>query len=58
VKSLLAVGLLDELRLIVDPIVVGEGTRLFDGAPAASWSLAATTPHPTGAVSLTYARVS
>jgi dihydrofolate reductase len=58
VKSLLGAGLLDELRLIVDPIVVAEGARLFDTAPSSEWSLTATTPHPTGAVSLTYSRIS
>ncbi len=32
VRSLLALGLLDELRLMVHPIVVGSGTTLFDGS--------------------------
>ncbi|MEU0096320.1 dihydrofolate reductase family protein [Kribbella sp. NPDC006257] len=54
VKSLLTAGLLDELRLIVDPIIVAEGTRLFDTAPPSAWSLTTTTPHPTGAITLTY----
>jgi dihydrofolate reductase len=31
VRSLLHDGLLDELRLLVHPIVVGHGKRLFDG---------------------------
>jgi dihydrofolate reductase len=31
VRSLLRDGLLDELRLLVHPIVVGSGKRLFDG---------------------------
>lgn len=31
VRSLLAAGLLDELHLLVHPIVVGRGKRLFDG---------------------------
>jgi dihydrofolate reductase len=31
VEQLLALGLIDELRLIVHPIVVGTGRRLFDG---------------------------
>ncbi|TDU86979.1 RibD domain-containing protein [Kribbella voronezhensis] len=57
VKSLLAAALVDELRLIVDPVVVGEGTRLFGETPSA-WSLVATRPHPTGAVTLTYALTS
>ena len=32
VRTLLRDGLLDELRLLVHPIVVGKGKRLFDGA--------------------------
>lgn len=32
VRSLLRDGVLDELRLLVHPIVVGKGLRLFDGA--------------------------
>ena len=31
VQSLLREGLLDELRLLVHPIVVGKGKRLLDG---------------------------
>lgn len=32
VRSLLALGLLDELRLMVHPVVVGKGVTLFDGS--------------------------
>ncbi|WP_248964760.1 dihydrofolate reductase family protein [Sphaerisporangium perillae] len=32
VRTLLRDGMLDELRLLVHPIVVGHGQRLFDGA--------------------------
>jgi dihydrofolate reductase len=31
VRSLLREGLLDELHLLVHPIVVGKGKRLFEG---------------------------
>lgn len=34
VNQFLAAGLVDELRLHVAPVVLGAGTRLFDGAPA------------------------
>ncbi|HEV3471913.1 MAG TPA: dihydrofolate reductase family protein [Actinomycetota bacterium] len=33
VRQLLAAGLLDELHLIVHPVAVGDGLRLFDGEP-------------------------
>src|SRR5262245_32521593 len=34
VRSLLAQGALDEMRLYLDPIVIGSGQRLFNGGPA------------------------
>ncbi len=34
VRQLVAAGLLDELTLIVHPVVAGSGHRLFDGSPA------------------------
>lgn len=58
VKSLLAAALLDELRLVIDPVIVAKGTRLFDTTPPSTWSLTGTTPHPTGAITLTYTRAS
>ncbi|WP_412538833.1 dihydrofolate reductase family protein [Longispora sp. K20-0274] len=53
VCSLIALGLIDELKLWVHPVVVGQGKRLFgDGGPASSWTLAGTTTFSTGAVVL------
>ncbi len=57
VRSLLRENLLDELVLLVHPIVVGHGKRLFDdyGAKAALKLVDAKT-FSTGVLNLTYAR--
>jgi dihydrofolate reductase len=56
VRSLLRKGLLDELRLLVYPVVVGRGKRLFDGATEQlSLRLVDSRPFSTGVISLTYA---
>ncbi len=55
VRSLLRDGLLDELRLLVHPIVVGRGKRLFpEGVEQQSLNLVASTIFPTGVAYLTY----
>jgi dihydrofolate reductase len=56
VRTLLADGLVDELRLMVFPIVLGTGTRLFsDGVPRTSLRLVEARPvGPAGVVVLTY----
>ena len=55
VRSLLRQGLLDELRLLVHPIVVGAGKRLFtDEAERIPLQLTSTRTLPTGVLSLTY----
>jgi dihydrofolate reductase len=54
VRWLLRAGLLDELALMVHPVVLAEGRRLFDGAEPTDLSLTATRTYPTGVVSLTY----
>jgi dihydrofolate reductase len=55
VRSLLRDGLLDELRLLVHPIVVGRGERLFaDGEPQRPLELVDSKTFSTGVVSLTY----
>jgi len=41
-NDLLAAGLVDELHLMVGPVVLGAGTQAFDGQPAASLRLLAT----------------
>ena len=55
VRSLLSAGVLDELRLLVHPIVVGTGKRLFpDGSDRAPLRLAKSETFSTGVLSLTY----
>ncbi|GCD90382.1 dihydrofolate reductase family protein [Nocardioides sp. LS1] len=56
--SLLAAGLVDDLRLVVAPRVAGKGRRLFgDGVPTA-YELVASSATPTGALLVHYRRVS
>ena len=48
-QSLLAAGLVDELRLVVAPVVVGDGRRLFpDGGAPAGLRLVRSEPTPGG----------
>lgn len=55
VRSLLREGVLDELRLLVHPIVVGRGGRLFpDGEPQTPLELVDSKTFSTGVVYLTY----
>jgi len=55
VRSLLRYGLLDELRLMVHPVVVGSGKRLFEeGSDQISLELADSRTFPAGVVYLTY----
>ncbi|GAA0485103.1 dihydrofolate reductase family protein [Streptomyces stramineus] len=55
IRSLIAEGLVDELKLWVHPVVVGEGKRLFpDGTETSKWTLAGTTPFSSGALILDY----
>jgi len=52
---LLHEGLLDELRVMVHPIVVGQGRRLFtDGKPQQTLELVDSKTYRTGVVDLTY----
>jgi dihydrofolate reductase len=57
VRYLLAEGLLDELRLLVHPIVAGTGKHLFEGGGAqVPLNLAEARPHANGVVALRYTR--
>ena len=55
VRSLLETGLVDELRLLVHPLVVGSGAKLFEnGAAPVSLELVDSRTFSTGVVDLTY----
>lgn len=54
VRSLLREGLLDELRLMVHPLVLGSGKRLFDDGEQRSFELVDATAFGSGVVSLLY----
>jgi len=55
VRWLLTERLLDELDLLVHPIVVGSGSKLFtDGMPQVPLQLLRSTTFETGVVHLTY----
>jgi dihydrofolate reductase len=56
VRTLLRDGLLDELRLLVHPIVVGHGKRLFDDGEQVPLKLVDATTFSTGVLALTYQR--
>jgi dihydrofolate reductase len=55
VRWLLANGLLDRLNLMVHPIAVGEGQRLFEDAPTYPLRLVSQDTFSTGVLSLVYA---
>jgi dihydrofolate reductase len=54
VNYLLEQGLVDELRLMVNPIILGEGRKLFDGAATTKLKLVNTQEFSNGTVVLTY----
>lgn len=55
-RTLLQAGLIDELRLVVAPAVVGEGNRIFENAPLQQWKLNALEQGRNGTLFLTYTR--
>ncbi|MEV4009149.1 dihydrofolate reductase family protein [Nonomuraea angiospora] len=54
VRWLLANGLLDELNLLVHPIAVGHGQRLFEDGPTHALKLVKSETFETGVLNLTY----
>jgi len=58
IQTLLTEDLVDELRLVVFPVVLGEGKRLFGaGAIPRTWRLSSQATSSTGALMLSYQRV-
>jgi dihydrofolate reductase len=54
-STVLEHGLADEIVLLVDPVLLGTGKRIFaDGTPARAFELASTTATPTGIVVNSY----
>jgi dihydrofolate reductase len=56
VHALLTAGLVDELHLLVYPIVLGSGKRVFPAGGDLELTLKHTTPYPSGVVGLHYTR--
>ena len=56
VHALLAHDLVDELHLLVYPLTLGNGKRLFAGDVYKTFRLVSATPYPSGVVGLHYAR--
>jgi dihydrofolate reductase len=57
VRQLLGAGLVDELRLLIYPVVLGHGKRLFgDNAQPSAFTLAHSTSTPSGVLLTRYAR--
>ena len=54
-QSFLELGLVDEIRLTIAPVLLGDGLRLFgDSATEKKWNLKSTTAFTNGFVELTY----
>jgi dihydrofolate reductase len=58
VHTMLEHDLVDGLHLLLYPLTLGGGKRLFPANVHTRFELTRTTPYPTGVVSLTYRRVS
>jgi dihydrofolate reductase len=56
VHAMLASGLVDELHLLVYPIILGSGKRVMPDGVHATFALRSATSYPTGVVGLHYVR--
>ena len=54
VRSMLAAGLIDELNLVIAPMIAGAGRRLLDGLPATRLELVGAESSPSGHLLATY----
>jgi dihydrofolate reductase len=54
VRAMIADGLVDELHLLVYPVTLGTGPRLFEGTPTGKWALAASQAYDNGVLYLRY----
>jgi dihydrofolate reductase len=54
-EALRAAGLIDEYRLLIAPIVLGQGRRLFTGPSPSEFTLTASSTTPSGVTLLTLA---
>ena len=55
IRSLLPHGLIDEIRLLIHPLVLGTGIRLFaDGTALSTFALVDSKPTTTGVIIATY----
>jgi dihydrofolate reductase len=52
--SMLAAGLIDELKLVIAPTIAGAGRRLLDGVPASRLQLVGAESSPSGHLLATY----
>jgi dihydrofolate reductase len=56
VRQLLLAGLMDELTLIMHPVVAGKGRRLFEGMPTTRLNLVSSQITSKGNAVLTYGK--
>jgi len=54
VQALIAADLVDELRLVVGPMIAGDGRRLLDGVPASKLELIRSETSPAGYLIVDY----
>jgi dihydrofolate reductase len=54
VQALLAAGVVDDLRVVIAPVIVGSGRRLFDGLPNTRLEAVRSTTSPSGYLMVHY----